>query len=68
MPHPNWTPPPDSPGPGFRWLGWGEHLRDGDEAWTWTDPDCTGSGWLKLEDVYPEQKIDEGHVPVRRAR
>jgi hypothetical protein len=51
---------------GYRLLQPGESLQAGDEAWTHTDPDCKTVGWLKLDKVYPEQKIDGGHVPVRR--
>jgi hypothetical protein len=55
----------------YRNLKKGERLQVGDEVYTWTDPDCTKVGWVKItqQDVDYENGnyvIDEGHVPARR--
>lgn len=56
---------PKEPGSGWRFLEYGELLKEGDEAWTFHDPEFV-IRWIKIDEIWPGQKIDEGHVPVRR--
>ena len=55
---------PKEPGDGWRFLEFGEYLQVGDEAWTILSGGTIG--WLKLEEVFPGQRIDTDHVLVRR--
>jgi hypothetical protein len=57
---------------GYRLLQKGEVMEVGDFAWTVLNGDAPAGaevmvGWLRVDSVYDNQKIDEGHVPVIRA-
>ena len=52
-------------GSGYRFLAFGEEIQEGDEAYTWANPECTQLGWIGARSPWPTF-VDDGHVPVRR--
>jgi hypothetical protein len=60
------------PGVGYRLLTPGERLQQGDEAFTWVDPDATRKGWVRVERSDVGGSAGEAYdptsmVPIRRS-
>lgn len=53
---------------GYKVLFMGEVICEGDEAYTWADPECTTIGWVPLYGYMIGKEIDAGHVLVRRKK
>jgi hypothetical protein len=56
--------------PLYNMLGPGELIKEGDEAFTWVDAECTSTGWVRIEGDNPEvgKPWNRGMVKMRRRR
>lgn len=51
--------------PDHRFLEIGETMSEGDELFSWADPDCTYLDWMRVEPINYGRVVDKYTVPIR---